>query len=364
MAIFLIILFGYSALEVWYYAIGPEINLSSPQNVSVVSEFMNPSQTESFLRINQLLEAKDKNPPEIQTLLTQLTQLTGFIATLQTEADLPKAAFSLVKSSLEGALSNHPLEILKITASTLPEPISLWIHKIIDDTWEVVLDLAKDYVNALWKITVKKSFEEKISPLYPFSENSNQDLSLLLFKKFFGADGEFNQFYKTYLSLFDQTKTSPFSKSFLKVRENFIHTLESIRQLMFDEKENVHLSFSIEPYTLDKQLINITLTLADQKIEYRHGPLFLTHIDWFAPNQKNLCHLSCTNFQEKTVTAKYEGLWSIFRLIDHQGLTEPNILNVSLGEHKAQFLIHESLYDVFKNIRSFHVPDTIIVKIS
>jgi len=331
-------------------------------NVSQIANLLTPSQAEIFSNVSQLLQAKENNPAVIQILLTQLTQLNSLLAPLQSEADIPKAAFSLVQDALEKSLANHPLGSLKITASSLPEPLSSWVNKIITDSWEVLLSLADEHINKAWQITFKKPFEEELTPLYPFSAESTQDAPLSVFKKFFGPNGAFDQFYKTYLHVFDQGKTVPFAKTSLEIHKPLIHTIHKLQQLMFDEKGNTSLAFSIEPHTLDKRLISITWTLANQKIEYRHGPLFSTNIQWFVPNQKNLCTLSCTDFQGKILTEKYDGPWSIFKMIDHQSITEPNVLNIALGNYKAQFLIQGALLEILKDIRALHLPNRLAEK--
>ena len=72
-----------------------------------------------------------------------LDELQKFIMTLSVVHDQGKTAFNLTKARFQGDSMSNPLSALYARADQLPEPVSIWVKQIADNTSFILINERK-----------------------------------------------------------------------------------------------------------------------------------------------------------------------------------------------------------------------------
>ena len=143
--------------------LGPDINTSSSVfNQEIASKFS----TLNFI-----------SHSAINDLSRTIHELNQFYSTLAVVNDGGRAAFGLTKSRFQGENQGNPLGALYAQTKQLPEPIASWTKHLADDTWFLLLNDTKKFINSQWKETVYTTYQESIANRYPFQSAQTKEIS-------------------------------------------------------------------------------------------------------------------------------------------------------------------------------------------
>jgi type VI secretion system protein ImpL len=315
----------------------------------------------SFKELVDFVELNhDQGLPVLKTTMTHLGQLAQSLTSLLQASDSDKACFLYAKAYLQEN-SENPLFILKETANQLPSPLKIWIQEIIKRTWNHIFHPAMCHIDTIWKTNTYPLYEKTFSHTYPFIKSSTQDLDFNDFKSFFGVKGTLETFFDAYLSSFihviDQESPSPY-----KGPVNSIQNALLFKERFFSNAELLSIPFQIESFTMDTKLASLSFSYAGNNLTYRHGPTLRKKFIW--PNSdldNNTCEITGINFDQREDSHRFDGLWGIFKLLDHCNIKfykdEKNVLLTLPLQNSAQLtLISPKLLKFREELRALQLP--------
>ena len=103
-----------------------------------------------FKELNALTRESKRGPAPVDTIVAKVQQLYDFIADVSLSPDPAKKAYDIAKARYESGAGN-PIIALRALAKNQPEPVSTWLDKMADQSWKVILQSARDHIDAEWK---------------------------------------------------------------------------------------------------------------------------------------------------------------------------------------------------------------------
>jgi type VI secretion system protein ImpL len=277
-----------------------------------------------FEPLHQLLDEEQNPGVELTQIMRQLDELHLQLLALSRESAPEQAAFKMVKQRMEG--QQPVLSNMRNAAARLPLPLKGWFEGVADDTWRHLLDDAYGYVNQRYQSEVYGFYVKSIQRRYPFNAHSGSEVALGDFQEFFKPRGAMARFYEGYLRPFVSVEGSryrlrgldgrslPMSRSLL----DQLTKAQTIRQGFFTEDQGEwSVRFTLAPYSLDQAVSRSILSVGDQQLEYRHGPIVPMVFDWPSDAGNGRSSLVLERGAERPVgIEKNSGDWSLFRFFD------------------------------------------------
>jgi type VI secretion system protein ImpL len=315
---------------------------------------------ESFERLNMLVQRRGDNPAPIEALIGDLGDLLNFLADL--EAAGGSAALDAAKAAGGG---KDPVKLLRRRAKRLPQPVSGWIYALSDRGWSAVVGSSRSQLSSIWQTDVLPLCRRGIQGRYPFSRQTQREVTLADFGAFFGPGGSMDSFFKDHIKPFVNTQSRPWrwrkagghpmgiSTSNLRQFERAAH----IRETFFTKGETPSVSFSLKPSYLDSDVARFMLDLDGQKLTYRHGPARTTRLVWPAPDATGRVSVLFEDLNRKSVSDAEEGPWAWFRLLDKMQVKDTQqadrfVVSFQLEGHTARFELRASSI-----INPFRMPE-------
>lgn len=256
----------------------------------------------------------------VSTLTLNINELQQFLATLSVIHDKGKTAFMMTKSRFNGETISNPLNNLYAQAEQLPEPVSIWIKQIANDTWFTLINDARTYINQQWQ-HVFTDYQTRIAEHYPFDASKENEVALADFEQFFAPQGELNQFINNYLKPFLDTTQAQWqpkamNEYVLPISEETINQFirANIITNMFFPKQNPHakIEFSLEKINLDPIIAHFQLRLGTNKLhDNQTNESQPTYFTW--PHANASLALKAIDGQQFTL--EENGNWALFKLL-------------------------------------------------
>jgi len=376
-----------SALE--YNLANPKIEINPKDINEAVKDLITLSSEDSSI-IKNLKEIKrhheNKDMPDIfvKTIKTKL-QVYSDIDTNKLQAELKKFADQfddLINKKSDAslwvynALSSQALfKNIQIFADSQPIPVQIWIQSIIKNTYPVLLHETSVHINNQWQAIIISEYRNNISGKYPIFKNSNQDIKLNDFNKFFGPNGTMEAFFNKYISPFvdiesnnwvwknidGHTVNIPQEHLEVFLRANLIQ-----KMLYPNKTPNPQVDFTLSPMDLSPNVQNFNMHLEGQKITFNYQNKESQDLVWPGPNP-GLITMDFTDTQGKYLTASTFGPWAWFRVIDKSNISQANnlknfILIFELNGNAAKYELtaKESVNPFIPEVISdFRCPDSL-----
>lgn len=274
-------------------------------------------------------------------LNVDISELNRFLSTLSVVNDGGRTAFNIAKARFSNRTISDPLSALYTRAQQLPEPLAAWSRQLADDTWTLLIQQTRAYINLEWKQLVYDEYLSKISGRYPFENQKQHDVNLNDFERFFSKQGLLNQFQTQYLKPFLNTETAewtakelngymlPISKDSINefIRANVISNM-----FFQDELSNTKIQFSLQKLNLDPVIANLALSLGHSTLNDNQRSESITEFSWPQDNVK----LAIDSIEGNHYEIEEKGPWALFRLFEK--------MNVVVDEHDSSSL--EVLLDI------------------
>lgn len=319
------------------HAISALVNLiqkhTSPETQDALSTF-NKEIASNFTELSLMSQSA------VRTLSGTINELEKFLSALAVVNDQGKIAFSLAKSRFQGDALSNPLSALYANVRQLPEPISNWAKQIADDTWFIVINDCKNYINQQWQQTVMHDYQTTISRRFPFDASQTQDVALADFDRFFATRGILNTFVEQYLKPFLDTSQAQWQP---KELDNYVLPISSemineliranvITNMFFSpERTTSQIEFSLQKLNLDPIVANLQLLIGNTKLQdtQTSDSDTITRFHWPSSNARlTLKSIEGTQFEIDEL-----GPWAFFKilqkvnvLVDEQDSTSLQIL--------------------------------------
>lgn len=293
--------------------------------VQFVQEQVSPEISEESLIFNQAIASKFAtlnmlSSSAIQEVTRNIAELEPLLVTLNTVNDQGKTAFSVVKSRFMGDTLSNPLSTLYTRVQQLPEPASVWIKQISDDTWFTLINQSKDYLNGEWKQHVFSEYQRQIAQRYPFDNTHTSDVSLIDFDHFFAPHGVLNSFIETYLKPFLDTSRAEWQ---LKEVNNYVLPISSeiihefiranvITNMFFPEQsDRSRIEFSLQKLNLDPIVSSLQLFIGSTKLTDDQNSNSFKQFSWPQSGSK----LVLNSIEGQHYELEEVGPWAFFKIL-------------------------------------------------
>ncbi|WP_230589750.1 type VI secretion IcmF C-terminal domain-containing protein [Gallibacterium anatis] len=269
--------------------------------------------------------------------------------------------------------STDPILELQQLAKTMPQPVSRWLEQIAEYSWRSVLKSAIVSLEVEWNEKVVKKYKLYIKDRYPFVSQSQQEVPLSEFSRFFGPNGTIDSFYETNLKPFIESDLRHITgENSSLIRPDVVEQLElakRIKETFFNsDNDGIGVHFSIEPLSISSNKRRSVLNLDGQIVDYTHGLRKKTHVVWPNSMSNNVeSKLTLVSVAEKSPRSLvFKGPWAQIKL-----LTSGKISNIKAGSFDVRYDIHEgyATYRVYIDesdnpfswdiLRKFNIPETL-----
>ncbi len=216
---------------------------------------------------------------------------------------------------------------LQADAARQPEPFGDWLTELAGSGERVALrslrgDLAQRYRNEVQSVCNQLASER-----YPFDANSERPIPLSDFARLFGPGGVMDTFFTEHLAELVDTSGAAWRWRGGKAADLGISgsVLEQfrrarlIRDIFFkDGGDTPRLSFRLTPRYLDGRARQVSVSLGEQSLNYRHGPPIAERFEWPDANgDETIVLFEDRRSQRPNFSAK--GPWSWFRVLTAAG---------------------------------------------
>ena len=284
---------------------------NSPENMVLFNQEI----ASKFTEINLMSQSA------VMNLSTNLSELEKFLSTLSAVNDNGKTAFTLTKARFENDNIYNPLTAMYATARQLPEPLATWTKQVADDTWFVLINDSKNYINQQWQQTVFNDYKYTIAHRYPLDSGETQEVALRDFDRFFSNNGVLNTFIKDYLKPFLDTSQAQWQAKELNnymlpiSPENMNELIRAnvITTMFFNENSNTsNIDFSLQKLTLDPIVGSLDLVIGNSKLHDTQDSETQANFHW---PQGNNAKLTLNSIEGKHYELEETGPWAFFKML-------------------------------------------------
>jgi intracellular multiplication protein IcmF len=283
----------------------PELNNQSIFNQEIAAKFTSVS----------LLSLSN-----IQELSQSITELERFLTTLVLVNDQGKTAFEITKARFIGDSLTNPISSIYNRSQQLPAPVSLWMQQIADDTWFILLNDSRTYINNQWRQVVYQEYESRIAKRFPFDATQTEEVSLNDFNHFFAAHGTFNGFFETYIKPFIDTSKAQWQAKevnnyVLPISAEIINELMRVNVIsnMFfpNQSEQSAIEFTLQKVSLDPVISSLEFNLGTSHLYDDQSTESFSRFNWPEDNAK----LSFNSIEGGHYELEEKGPWAFFKML-------------------------------------------------
>ena len=256
----------------------------------------------------------------IRDLSRTIHELQPFLMTLAVVNDQGRSAFMLSKARFEGEGFRNPLTALYSEAKQFPEPIASWTKHLADDTWFLIMNDTKQFINTQWNQTVFQTYQNTISNRYPFDSAQTEDVSMADFNHFFSSHGVVSTFVEQYLKPFLDTSQPQWQ---LKEADTYVLPIspdmlaELIRAnvitAMFfpGQRDSSQIEFSLQKLNLDPIIAHLTLSIGEKTLADTQTSESFAHFQWPGSHAK----LILSSIEGNDYQLEEQGPWAFFKML-------------------------------------------------
>ncbi|MCL9783164.1 type VI secretion system membrane subunit TssM [Vibrio sp. S4M6] len=295
--------------------------------------------TVNFRSYHTLMNENSQNMRPIDGLMKSITKAKTWLDKFYTSEEPEKLAFQTLSATLK---VQNPISTLAKSASGQPTLVNTLLTDVTQQSNDMVMSLAHDYLNSSWNASVYKPYQQTIKPFYPFDKKSKVDASVADVKAFFGTEGILNKFYNTTLKNFSfESNKTPYLPGLLPNSGlalapklwTMLDKSKDIRKALFlSDPNNISIRFQMKAVDMSPSITEFSISTDKPIFTYRHGPTLWSQQSWQGESQlEDLLSVDVSS-QSKTIAKEsYQGNWNWFRLI------EPRVKDTTAQDTQVEF---------------------------
>lgn len=283
--------------------------------------------------------------PSANALMHHLTDLKIYLAKINAQKDVNKAAFAasaqrMINEGQSDNERNDSLENLAQQIPNLPQPLQTWMSSITTASWQAMLAATQNYLNYVWSAAVLPQYNATINNRYPLFPQARADIALGDFSKFFSPDGTLSAFFNFYLKPF--VDTDKVYWGWKKVDNQTLNipqtTLEMFMRATLIQKmyfangsDKPLVKFTLIPQELEPGVSDFNLNIGGQVINYQASQTTSAKLIWSLATA-NRVSLQFINNQGQPSAAMLQGPWAWFKLLGKANLektADPRLFNLT-----------------------------------
>ncbi len=300
--------------------------------------------------------------PLVTQVRLPLEKLSSYLHALFVTEKTHVVSFQLMKQYFLHPTENQLLSHFLQSSLSLPMPLQNWMYQFIVQVRQLLVQETEQYINTTWRENVVNFYTTYIEGRYPVFRNSQDDIQIEHFNRFFGPKGILQNYINDYLFPFLKTdtvrwSTQKYNDICLTIPAFVMTELERaqlIQQLFFKEKEKSYEKLMLKVLYLPPK---VTLKIqCGEKIYFIRNKDTQIEINWPLTTDRSYKDLVFTIQKEGIVeyTKIFQGVWHWLRFTDQQynmKSTIPLIFTLKKNEdtvvqcqvqpkHKANIFIH------------------------
>ncbi len=295
--------------------------------------------TINFRNYHTVMNENSQNIRPIDNLMKSIAKAKTWLDKFYTSEEPEKLAFQTLSATLK---VENPVSTLAKEASNQPSMVNALLTDVTQQSNDMVMSLAHDYLNSSWNAEVYRSYQQTIKPFYPFDKKSKIDASVADVKAFFSTEGTLSNFYNTTLKNFSfESGKNPYLPGLLPNTGlalspklwTMIDKSRDIRKALFlSDPNNISIQFQMKAIDMSPSITEFSISTDKPIFTYRHGPTLWSQQSWQGESQLEDL-LSVDVAAQSTTIAKesYEGSWNWFRLI------EPRVKDTTAQDTQVEF---------------------------
>ena len=285
---------------------------------------------------------------EIQQKLNTLHHtLKTFSANPQSQA----LAFAYAKDRLLNPKQEDIIHQVRQLANSMPEPVQGWLYSIANNTWDLILNNAKNHINDQWQQEVYSYYLAHIANRYPVKAKGNRDIHAAHFVEFYAPGGILSRFFRHYIEPFVDRTARPWNLLSINGKPLPLNAqvlsqftmLENIQQQLFRKDGTLNETLKLKGVGLATMVSNLKIQLDHNKpILYKHdssAPQVLASVPAPANTQASFLF---ENIYSETSKRLVQGEWAWLRLLEQSTIkpsSDPyqSVLTVGAAGNSADF---------------------------
>ena len=326
--------------------------------------------SQRLARINSLMKT-DESQKTLYTIFAGMESLHQYLQNILHAENIRQAAFDAVSNRMSGK-NPDAITQLRVIAENCPAPIRQWLVKITDNSWNYIMQTAGQYLDISWNTQVIPYYRNEIVGHYPFSLQSQKEISIGKFTAFFGNRGIITDFYNKYLQRFVDTSTTDWHWKQIDGK-SVPFSMETLRQIQYairihhsffpNENNKLHVQFALKPYKFGKMIKAVMIHMNDEQF-IDDNDTGDTHKITLGENDKSeMTSIQLMQNDHQVINRQFKGSWGWFKLLNQSFesvITKKEmLLNLSMNEHPAKYILStEGQYNPFLslNLQLFHLP--------
>jgi type VI secretion system protein ImpL len=262
-------------------------------------------------------------------------------------------------------------KVLKDTAARLPPAVGTMLAALAQDSAMLMQGGKRVQLNNEWTSKVLRFCQEAITDRYPFVRASKRDTTLPDFAKLFGPGGLLDSYFTANLQpMVDRSRDKwTWIDGGLGIPDTVLVQLQraaSIRDAFFPNDGKLPgASFELTPVSMDANATQFTLSLGEQVLDYRQGPLRTQAFQWPAPDGAGRARFEFVGLDSSPPAVTESGPWAWFRLLERarlQRTAQPELFNLGFTSGKLSIdleLRAASVRNPFAldDLRAFDCPE-------
>lgn len=257
------------------------------------------------------------------TIQQALDGLSQYLAPVVSAADANKGSYNLAIERFNRNGTNDPITLLYGLADSSNAPFNNWLKAIADNTWQILLNNTKQYINTLWQTMVLPDYNIKINERFPIFKDSQQDIALADFTAFFGPRGTLDAFFNYYLKPLVDMQQQYWTWKNLNGKSidiaqdtlnNFIRGSLIQRMFFTNVQISPQIKFTLTPLKLSNASA-FTLNVEGQVLEFKTDKQNTMSMTWPGPTPNTVTLQFIGQQVGPGTTMTLTGPWAWLRLV-------------------------------------------------
>lgn len=298
-----------------------------------------------FQNLNALSRESAQRAAPINAAIQNIQQLHDFIDGIMLAPDPSKQAFEISKARFQNNVGNAITQIDSY-GKKLPDPVKSWFVDLADQSWKVVIQSGRRYLDSEWRNQVYSAYSRGLANGYPLNRNAKDELAIIDFSEFFKSQGTLDKFEKQFITPFINKRSwenKVVSGRHMSLSPQLLSQLQKanmIRQVFFKANPAVpSISFQLKPDNMSKNTARFTLELGRQKLTYNHGPKFWKNMSWSGEDENQRVRILFEDLKGENHSKVYNGPWAWFKLQDSARLRKTSVTKM----YKMNFSVADKL---------------------
>jgi type VI secretion system protein ImpL len=336
-----------------------------------------------FEDLNTLVRSSGNAPPPLDNVLSLLNEVRGSLLQISNDAKNQAEAQRILKGQTSDTSASDVFGKAEREFSRLPEPLQGWLlsfttfgKRAARKAVESTLATRKSELNALWKKEVLQPYSTGLDGRYPLFPNSQNEVPITDFGRFFAPNGIIDQFFQTHLKPFVDTTTTKWQPAAID-KHTIDLSKELLQQLQYAERirktffaaggSTPSVQFELEPISLDENVSLFTLHIEGQPAQYNHGPIRPSIFRWPGPEPAAGVRLQFQTHDGKNPGKSLPGPWAWLRTLDNaiverMGQSERFKVTFRIDGYKAEYELRAMSVDnpfQLMELQNFRCPGSL-----